>query len=67
MKMKIPLDLILSHTGNKYELAVAMIVYHDKILEMPELLRDYIALGDSEKVPIIMTDILTGKVKYKYV
>ncbi len=64
--MKVPIDLITGFTENKYELAVAMMKYAERVEEMPELLMDY-SDKDKEKLAIIsITKILSKEVKFSY-
>ncbi len=65
-RMKVPIELITGFESNKYELAVAMMKYVERVEEMPELLMDYNE-SEKEKLAIIAIDkILTGDVKFSY-
>lgn len=64
--MEFPLEQVLSFDGNKNMISVAMMKYAQKIEEDPEILLEYTEKDRDKRVAIIIKDILTGKVKYKY-
>ena len=68
MKPEIPIDLILTHKGNKYELAVAIMKYTEFLDKEADqvLLRDYPVELKNKKLLIAMYEILSGKVGFKY-
>ncbi len=64
--MKFPIQEIISNDKNKYEISIAMIKYGIKLDEMPELLLEYNEKDKDKRLKIIMSDILSSKVKYTY-
>lgn len=64
--MKFPTDSIIKHSGNKYELSMAMIKYAGKLDEIPELLLEYSEKDRDKRLKIIMGEILNEKVKYTF-
>ena len=64
--MEFPVDEIIKNSINKYEIATAMIKYSRKLEEIPELLLDHSPEEQEYRLKIIIEDILSGKVKYKF-
>ncbi len=64
--MEIPIELLLSYKGNKYELSVAMMKYVEKLEEIPELLQDVPDKEKEKKAALAIYKILSKEVKYHY-